>query len=49
MPSVARYLPRTTSRSVAGSVSSVSSVPSLRSSAQTLIVSAGMKNSSKYG
>ena len=49
MPSVAAYLPSTTSTSVAGSVSSSSSVPSFFSSAQTLMVSAGMKNSSRNG
>ena len=49
MPSAARYLPRTTSRSWAGSVRSSSSVPCRRSSAHELMVIAGMKNSSRYG
>ena len=41
----ARYLPNTTSKSPAGMVSSNSSVPCRRSSAQMLIVMAGMKTS----
>jgi hypothetical protein len=41
----ARYLPITMSKSAAGSVRSSSSVPCRRSSAQMLIVIAGMKTS----
>ncbi len=45
IPTVARYFPKTTSQSLAGSVRSSSSVPCRRSSAQTLIVIAGMNTS----
>ena len=45
----ARYLPITTSRSRAGSVSSSSSVPRSRSRAQALMVTAGMKTSMIHG
>jgi hypothetical protein len=49
MPTVARYLPTTTSRSLAGMVSRSSSVPCRRSSAQTLIVIAGTNTSRMNG
>ena len=49
MPSTAVYLPSTISRSVAGRVSSSSSVPSFFSSAHTDMVSAGMKKIRMYG
>ena len=45
MAAAAEYLPITISKSVAGSVRSSSSVPCRRSSAQMLIVMAGMKKS----
>ena len=45
----ARYLPSTTSKSLAGIVSSSSSVPWRRSSAQMLIVIAGMNTSMMNG
>ena len=45
MPSEAKYLPSTTSMSCAGRVMRSSSVPCRRSSAQALMVIAGMKNS----
>ena len=45
----AKYLPRTTSKSLAGRVSSSSSVPWRRSSAQMLIVIAGMNTSMMNG
>ena len=48
-PRAARYLPSTTSKSLAGSVSSSSSVPWRRSSAQMLIVIAGMNTSMMNG
>jgi len=41
----ARYLPMTTSKSLAGNVSRSSSVPCRRSSAQMLMVTAGMNTS----
>ena len=49
MPSTAAYFPSTTSRSVAGSVSSSSSVPCFLSSDQTPIVRAGTKKRRRYG
>ena len=49
MATAARYLPSTTSKSPAGIVNSSSSVPWRRSSAQTLIVIAGMKTSRMNG
>ena len=45
IPTAARYLPNTTSQSLAGIVSSSSSVPCRRSSAHTLIVIAGTNTS----
>ena len=48
MAAAAAYLPITISKSVAGSVKSSSSVPCRRSSAQMLIVMAGMKKSMMY-
>ena len=49
MATAARYLPSTMSKSPAGIVSSSSSVPWRRSSAQMLIVMAGMKISMMNG
>ena len=49
MPRVAKYLPSTISRSVAGSVNSSSAVPSRLSSDQTDIVRAGMNSSRRIG
>jgi len=49
MPTAARYLPNTTSQSLAGMVSKSSSVPCRRSSAHTLIVIAGTNTSRMNG